>query len=138
MKSNIDVPVVSSIKLTKGNKILKTQRSKKIFNEKANQLLHIGILTELDIEQLAIYAYSLDELFVCIDEIKNVGRFKEIYDENGHVLRFIENPYMKRYREMFEIVNKIASDFGFTPVSRMKFRELGKPNEKPRIEDLLK
>lgn len=110
---------ISEILDTKKLKTLKTRRSREIFREKANQLIKLNILTDIDFEQLAIYAYSLDILFDCMDEISK-GKFREVYDDNGHIIRFIQNPYIKLYREMIEVCNKIGGDFGFTPVSRAK------------------
>lgn len=99
--------------------VLKTKRSKDIFKEKANQLIKLKILTELDFELLAIYAHNVDLTFTCINEMKK-GMFKEIFDENGNVIRFVQNPYLKLYKETVERVNKIGSEFGFSPVSRMR------------------
>ena len=75
----------------------------------------------MDIEQLVIYAASLDLLFDCIKEMKK-GKFNEVYDDFGKIKGYIANPYIKLYREMIEIVNKIGSDFGFSPVSRMRLK----------------
>lgn len=101
-------------------KVLRNKRSKEIFKEKANQLMKLQMLTELDLEQLAIYANNLDMLFKCIKEIKK-GEFREIHDENGYLLRYIENPYLKLYKDLVVSTNKMAADFGFNPVSRNKF-----------------
>jgi P27 family predicted phage terminase small subunit len=138
MNETIDVPAIGSIDQVvdvRKLKVLKTRRSKQIFKEKANQLIRLKILTEIDFEQLAIYANSLDMLFDCIDELSK-GKFQEVHDENGRVLRFIQNPYLKLYREMIDVVNRIGSDFGFSPVSRMKLKT--KQEEKDPLAELLK
>ena len=126
---------ISEILDTKKLKVLKTRRSREIFREKANQLIKLNILTDIDLEQLAVYAYSLDILFDCMDEISK-GKFREVYDDNGHIIRFIQNPYIKLYREMIEVCNKIGGDFGFNPVSRAKLAP--QQQEEDPLADLMK
>jgi len=109
-------------------KVLKSKRAKDIFKQKANQLMQLKLLTELDLEQLAVYANNMDMIFKCIQELKK-GHFKEIHDENGYLLRYIENPYLKMYRDLLTVTNKMAGDFGFNPISRNKFT-IEPPKEK--------
>lgn len=116
---------------TKKLRILKTKRAKDIFKEKANQLIKLKILTDLDFEQLAVYANSMDMLFDCIHEIKRQGKFTEVYNDEGKVIRYIENPNLKLYRDLVGITNKIAADFGFTPSARAKFNVPEKEEEDP-------
>ncbi|HNX12823.1 MAG TPA: phage terminase small subunit P27 family [Paludibacteraceae bacterium] len=139
VKETIDVPKVGDISQVinvSKLKVLKTKRAKQIFKEKANQLIALQILTEIDFEQLAIYAHSLDTLFDCIDNITASGKFSEVHDENGRILRFIQNPYLKLYQDMVQICSKIGSEFGFSPVSRMKLH--AKPEEKDPLQELMK
>lgn len=138
LKDSIEAPTVNDISKivnTSKLKVLKTKRSKQIFKEKANQLIQLQVLSEIDFEQLAIYCQSLDLLFECIDELSK-GKFVEIFDENGRILRFIQNPYLKLYQDMVQICNKIGSEFGFTPVSRMKLHT--KTVGKDPLEELMK
>lgn len=132
VKTEIDVQKVFSIDAKK-LKVLKTKRSRDIFTEKANQLIALGILTENDFEQLAIYANSLDIVFECMEKTKS-DKFEKIETSTGHY--YIPNPYLKLYRDMVEIVNKIGSEFGFSPVSRTKLAH--KPVEIDPLAELLK
>jgi P27 family predicted phage terminase small subunit len=126
---------ISAIVNTGQLRILKTASAKKIFKEKANQLIQLKNLTEMDLEQLAIYANNLDELFNCMKELKK-GKFREQYDENGLIVRFVENPYLKLYKDLQPLIAKTASEFGFTPVSRMKFSTHSE--EKDPLTELMK
>ena len=112
---------ISQIVDLKNFKVLKSKRAKDIFVQKANQLIKLKLLTDMDIEQLVVYASSLDILFDCIREMKK-GMFKELYDDFGKIKSYLANPYIKQYREMIDITNRIGSDFGFSPVSRMKLK----------------
>lgn len=115
-------PITDPIISIPRNSPLKTKRSKDIFIRKANQLIALRVLTELDLEQLSIYSYSLDQVYECMEKLKEQGKFKEVYDDAGHVIRYIENPYLRLMRENIEIVNRIGGDFGFSPVSRQKIQ----------------
>lgn len=125
---------ISEISDTKKLNILKTKRAKDIFQEKANQLIQLKVLTEMDFEQLAVYAYNVDMLFTCMAELRK-GKFREIHNEEGRVVRFVENPYLKLYKDLIPLINRMASEFGFSPVSRMKFNH--KPEEKDPLQALL-
>jgi len=116
-------------------RVLKNKRAKDIFKEKANQLIQLKVLTSMDFEQLAIYANNVDMMFTCMTELKK-GKFKEIYDEEGRIIRYVENPYLKLYKDLIPLINKMASEFGFSPVSRMKFNH--KPEETDPLQALLK
>ena len=105
----------------KNFKVLQSKRAKDLFLQKANQLIKLKVLTDMDVEQLVVYAGSLDMLFTCMREIKRKGTFIEIYAEdkegNPYLKGISPNPNIKLYREMIEITNRIGSDFGFSPVS---------------------
>jgi len=116
-------------------RVLKTKRAKDIFKEKANQLIQLKVLTKMDFEQLAIYAHNVDMMFTCMAELKK-GKFKEIHDEEGNIIRYVENPYLKLYKDLIPLINKMASEFGFSPVSRMKFNH--KSDEADPLQALLK
>lgn len=101
-------------------RILKTNRSKKIYREKARQLIDLKILTELDLDLLAIYASSMDMIFDAIENIDTDGKIEKIVDGEGRTVKIVQNPYLKLMKEQIEIVNKIGGEFGFSPVSRLK------------------
>lgn len=139
LKDSIEAPAVNDISKivnTSKLKVLKTKRSKQIFKEKANQLIQLQILSDIDFEQLAIYSNSLDLLFHCIEQISESGHFIEVYNEFGKIEKYIPNPYLKLYQDMVQICNKIGSEFGFTPVSRMKLHT--KTVGKDPLEELMK
>lgn len=125
MKPTIEADLISEINQIvdlKNFKVLQSKRAKDIFIQKANQLIKLKLLTDMDIEQLVVYASSLDILFTCMKEMKK-EMFVKIYETKDDVVYLkgmIANPHIKLYREMIEIVGRIGSDFGFSPVSRMK------------------
>lgn len=120
---------ITQITSTRGMRILTNRRAKDIFKQKCNQLLNLKLLTELDLEALAIYSHNLDKIFTLIDELSKeediITLYKVIYRKNGDIdkvpLKSITNPKWKLYFALVESNNKISGEFGFSPVARMKF-----------------
>lgn len=100
---------------------LESALSRKIFDEKANMLILNKMLAPQDIDQLIIYANAMAMVITCSKEIKGKV-FTETYDKDGGFNGYIQNPHLKLFKEMSEIVTKIGAEFGFTPLSRMKFK----------------
>jgi P27 family predicted phage terminase small subunit len=138
LNSGMNIQTIKSIdEIKASNKsILKSKRAKKIFLEKANQLINYKMLSVLDLEQLVVYAFSLDELFMAMDQIQkpDFERFIRVSDKLNEVSRYVENPHLKYFRDLFFIVNKIGSDFGFSPVSRIKMKDMFLNNKEKNDE----
>lgn len=92
--------------------------AKKIFRSKAEQLIALRVLTVLDIDLLALYAQSYSLIVEALEKIKSEGKFNTLYNDEGQVIGFVENPYMKVYRDNFDRVQKLSSHFGFSPATR--------------------
>ena len=108
---------------------LETAMAKKIFNERSSQLIANKMLAPQDIDQLIIYANAMAMVITCSKEIKGKV-FTETHDKNGNPVGYAQNPHIKLFKEMSEIVTRIGSEFGFSPLSRMKFKiELEKPED---------
>lgn len=108
-------------------KILHTARARHIFIARANECIKLGIFTEVDMDQLAIYANTLEMYEKASKSIAKKGAFTESIikhtNEDGSVTEETEvkqNPYLKHYKTMIDTINKIGSEFGFSPVSRTK------------------
>lgn len=124
---------VNQIKSVAGLKLLPTKRAKAIFKQKANQLIGLRVLTILDIEQLAVYANSLDVLFDCLDGMRRPA-IKKI-DKDGNLVGYVTPPEVALYSKMVEHVNRIGSEYGFTPVSRQRIKQDG-GEEENEIEEV--
>ncbi len=92
--------------------------AKKIFRSKAKQLIALNVLTILDIDLLALYAQSYSLIVEALGKIKEEGKFNTLYNDEGQIIGFVENPYMKVYRDNFDKVQKLAGHFGFSPATR--------------------
>jgi P27 family predicted phage terminase small subunit len=118
------------LKIPKGSP-LKTKRARSIYKEKANQLIALRVLTPLDMEQLAMYSWLLDELFTCWEIVSEKGRFMERFDDIGNLIAYVPNPYYTQIKQLTELVNKIGGELGFSPVSRQKIKQEKEQSEDP-------
>lgn len=119
-------------------RVLKTSRARKIFRDKSKQLIRHQILTELDLELLAVYANSLDMVFACIEKINDDDFVKEVFKERDgemYLTSVIVNPHIKIYKDMLDAINRIGGEFGFSPVSRLKFAGVGKNENNDEDKD---
>lgn len=126
---------IREITSTKKMKLLPTKRAREIFKSKANQLIGLGILTELDIEHLAVYANSLDVLFSCMEGMRKPP--VERKDKAGRLLGYVAPPEIAMYKQMVDHVNRIGAEFGFTPMSRQRINA-EPPGEEDELGDLIK
>lgn len=124
---------VKQITSTKNLKLLPTKRAREIFKQKANQLIALKILTELDIEHLAVYANSLDVLFDCMENMRLPA--VEKVNKEGDLIGYVPRPEIAMYKQMVEHVNRIGSEFGFTPMSRQRINA-APPEDKSAFDEL--
>ncbi len=124
---------VDQIMSVSKSKLLPTKRSREIFKKKANQLIGMRVLTELDLEHLAVYANSLDVLFSCLEGMRRP--VQERYDKHGNLVGYIQPPELSIYKQMVDHVNRIGGEFGFTPVSRQRINQ-GPAEESDPLADL--
>nr|DAY29159.1 MAG TPA: terminase small subunit [Caudoviricetes sp.] len=110
--------------------------AKKIFKSKAEQLIALNVLTILDIDLLALYAQSYSLIVEALQKIKEEGKFNTLYNDEGQIVGFVENPYMKVYRDNFDKVQKLAGHFGFSPATRKSIMTMtGKKEDKDDFAD---
>ena len=114
---------IEQITSTAKLKVLKTKRSKDIFKTKANQLIALGVLTELDLEHLALYAFSLDFVFTCMTNIM------DNVDTGERMLDGVSGKEVSMMFKAFDYVNRLGAEFGFTPMSRQKINQSPKEEE---------
>lgn len=112
------------------------KEAKKIFKDKCNMLAAYKVLTPLDLDQLAIYANSMSEAMISIEKINTQGRFTVIQDDYGNVINYVANPYIKHLAEQIKVINKLGSEFGFSPASRSSIeKSMVKDDDRDEFSD---
>lgn len=111
-------------------------KAKKIFLEKAQMLSCLGVLTPLDIDQLALYANARMEVENAIRVINKEGHFNNVYDDEGRVIGTVPNPFIKHMNDQIKMLLQIGSNFGFSPASRSSItKEMVQKEQKDDFSD---
>lgn len=121
-----DVPAVQSLVDVKTPSHL-TGEAKKIYTEKVQQLFAMGYLEEIDVDALTLYAWEYAELIKCQRQLQKEGYVVEEMTKNGVALK--THPLQKVVMQKLAAVNAIGSQFGWSPVSRIRLRTLATPDE---------
>lgn len=87
---------------------------RQIFIEKAEMLINQRVLKLPDVSLLEIYCVALANYFECERKINEEG--KTYTDKNGYEQI---NPLTKLQKQYFEQINKISSQFGMSPTTRL-------------------
>lgn len=110
--------------------------AKKLFKEKARQLITIGVLTQLDVDALAMYAHSYAEAINAVKELEENGRMATTFNDEGVIIGFTPNPFYRIFNDSMKIVNQIGSQFGFSPSSRASIiSQIVKKEDKDEFDD---
>lgn len=122
----IDAPEVSLVDV-KVPAHLKGE-AKKIYELKVRQCFALGILAEIDVDALALYAWEYAELVALQQRLKKEDYVVEEMTKNGTTTKV--NPLAKVVQAKLATVNAIGSQFGWSPLSRMRLAAIAKEEEK--------
>ena len=81
----------------------------------AGELIKLGILSSFDRGRLAAYCCAYALWIEGMDMVQKHGAM--IKSPNGYPM---QSPYLSHANKQFEIMMKIATEFGFTPASRAR------------------
>jgi P27 family predicted phage terminase small subunit len=95
------------------------------WNRQVPQLIHLGILTSLDLSMFAAYCESFSTYIDALARIKKLG--KVVIGSRGTLTK---NPYLRIAREAKQDMLRFAQEYGITPGSRTRLHV-----EKEEAED---
>ena len=132
-RESIDTPAVTLLDV-EAPAHLKGE-SKKIFERLVRQCFAMNILAEIDVDALAIYAFEYAELITLQQQLKREGYTIEQMTKSGIVT--VANPLDRIVTKKIATVNAIGSQFGWSPVSRLKLLAIaqGKTEEKNDFDE---
>lgn len=132
-RESIDTPAVTLLDV-KAPAHLKGE-SKKIYERLVRQCFAMNILAEIDVDALAIYAFEYAELITLQQQLKREGYTIEQETKSGTVT--VANPLDRIVTKKIATVNAIGSQFGWSPVSRLKLLAIaqGKTEEKNDFDE---
>lgn len=96
--------------------------AKKIYERVVRQCFANGILAEIDIDALSLYAWELAELIELQKRLKDEDYVVEEITKTGTTVKL--NPLVKVVQTKMAAVNAIGTQFGWSPLSRMKLKAM--------------
>ena len=96
---------------------LTNDRQRSIYVARCKTLAAMGIMEEAYQEAMILYAVWLD-LALSYSAEAAKGGSRPLYDNNGRVTGYVNNPYVGLFKEATRMVNEIGRNFGFSPITR--------------------
>jgi P27 family predicted phage terminase small subunit len=114
-----------------------TGEAKKVYARLVSQLFNMGYLAEIDVDALSLYAFEYTELIKLQRQLQKEGYIVEEETKNGSTLK--EHPLHKVVMKKLAAVNALGSQFGWSPVSRVRLHAIASGEEKKNdFEDFTK
>ena len=98
-----------------------TPRAKSIYRKVARAANALKILTEVDLLQLVMYAREYDWALDAMAKEREVGVMYSTTDKDGNVI-WHSNPARGVVDSAIRNINKIGTNFGFSPVDRQRIK----------------
>ena len=105
-----------------------TRRARDIYWRTVRKVAALGMLEESFLSQIFFYAIEYDHLMTCNESIRKEGIYITVEGKKGTFV--VPNPAVKQRDKALEILMKIGSNFGFSPVDKQRIRVQTEP-EKP-------
>ena len=94
--------------------------AKKVYKTVVSQLFAMKMLQPVDELALCIFANAIATINKMQAELDKEGYVTYIKDEDGNVTGVTVNPMQKVLKDAINTANTIGSQFGWSPVARMK------------------
>lgn len=108
-----------------------------MYTRLVSQLFAMGYLAEIDVDALSLYAYEYSELIKLQRQLQKEGYVVEEETKSGTTLK--EHPLHKVVMKKLAAVNALGSQFGWSPVSRVRLHAIAAGEEgKNDFEDFTK
>lgn len=104
--------------------------AKKIYERVVRQCFANGILAEIDADALSLYAWELAELIELQKRLKDEDYVVAEMTKTGVIMK--THPLVKVVAQKFATVNSIGSQFGWSPVSRIRLAAMAAGNKKDK------
>lgn len=102
----------------------------KIYKERVAMLYAMRLLQPIDIDALRLYSCAMASAIKLQREIDKEGFTVIEKDEDGQLCKVSVNPLVKVLKDMINTANTIGSQFGWSPISRMRLQSIVKEEEK--------
>ena len=106
------------------------ERARAIYWKTCRQMALTGILEARFLPQLIVYAVNYNYFLECCEEIDKNGKYIMVRNDVGEVTSVIENPAIKSRQRAAEMMLKVGSNFGMSPVDNQKIRIVSEEKDK--------
>lgn len=106
-----------------------SSEAKKIYKERVQMLFAMKLLQPVDVDALTLYSNAMATALKVQKALDEEGYTIVEKDEDGNVCRVVPNPLTKVLKEAITTVNMFGSQFGFSPLSRMKLKAMANPEK---------
>lgn len=96
----------------------------------------LGILDRDFLPQILMYAVQYDTYLKCCEIIRHEGVIKIGSDKDGNPVSF-PNPAVKLRDKSVEILLKIGSNFGMSPVDRQKIKTHAAEEKEKKVKSIM-
>lgn len=104
-----------------------TGEAKKVYTRLVSQLFNMGYLAEIDVDALSLYAFEYTELIKLQRQLQAEGYIVEEVTKIGVTQK--EHPLHKVVMKKLAAVNALGSQFGWSPVSRVRLHAIASEKE---------
>lgn len=107
---------------------------KKEWDRIVEDLVSLGLLSNIDVSQLAIYCDAYAKYIQATNEINKFGLVIKHTNKSG-ATNIVTNPYVQIANKYADLVNKYCTEFGMTPSSRAKISISKVEQKKQTLEE---
>lgn len=100
--------------------------AEKIYKERVSMLYAMKLLQPIDVDALRLYSCAMASAIKIQRELDKEGYVVMERDEDGQLCKVSVNPLAKVLKDMITTANTIGSQFGWSPVSRMRLQAAAK------------
>ena len=97
-----------------------TRRARDIYWRTVRKVAALGMLEESFLAQIFFYAVEYDHFMTCCESVRKDGLYLVVEGKKGTVV--VPNPAVKQRDKALELLLKIGSNFGFSPVDKQRIR----------------
>lgn len=97
-----------------------TRRARDIYWRTVRKVAALGMLEESFLSQIFFYAVEYDHFMTCCESVRKDGPYLVVEGKKGTVV--VPNPAVKQRDKALELLLKIGSNFGFSPVDKQRIR----------------
>jgi P27 family predicted phage terminase small subunit len=108
--------------------------AKREFKKMVAELMEVELVTNVDVNALAMYCDALDNYVQCTRMIREEGLMVE-YTNKAAETNKVPHPLLTKQKALFEQMKSLSTEFGLTPAARAKIAIPKVPDKEESAEE---